>query len=676
MDMQLKMNKYKHMYHKVFLSAVVFLSAIFVTTPIASADESSLVLKSCKPDKSVTDSAFALKRGESVTFKCTVLNTGSDVVSVLVAGLRINESKVEDKTSVTSVYLENIPAGQSVDMELPFIASFENGSYRYDISLQAPGRDGKQGEIIGIPLSFTGKLDAPTVKVVNAKLDKDSYKEGDDAVLSLELTPIQGATDQFSINIATKGKDGSVCAYVSVMNPVGLEQYPFRFSSGKASCDVVTVVVSVNDMTGYPVDTRVIPTTFFPISSSEATQGGQGLSDTPALFSNLSTREIGIAIVVVLLFVSTASVVFLRWKKGAIMGMWLWIFIPATLLFVSLSAHVAVASCSLITNLFGGALNGHEQVRESLMISNNLSEAGGNGGVSGGSSYRNSYFQFRATNSVYFTLDGVNLGSQITIVHKQDWIGVATNICGGWLGGWLEGTQVDDSDCTYYAIWGRSDKTLSVVNDNIFRTNGTCGSSNGGTYSSAPSDGLCSSGSPSSVSSPFFSSRFNWTCYGSCGGSDSSCSATKVPPGSIPTVTVTINNQHPTFTGTLNDPLHIVWTSSNATSCVATLGYNFASGGASIGTSGSKDILAAYSPDPYTVQCIGRDGVTATDSVTVILACAVSCDTEWSACSKACGTGEQSRTCTSSTCSPYTETQSCNTNACTQSNWREVAPGW
>lgn len=54
--------------------------------------------------------------------------------------------------------------------------------------------------------------------------------------------------------------------------------------------------------------------------------------------------------------------------------------------------------------------------------------------------------------------------------------------------------------------------------------NGACGSANGGSFPSAPTSNLCSSGSQGEVGG---SGPWNWTCYGSNGGSNASCSASK-----------------------------------------------------------------------------------------------------------------------------------------------------
>ena len=50
--------------------------------------------------------------------------------------------------------------------------------------------------------------------------------------------------------------------------------------------------------------------------------------------------------------------------------------------------------------------------------------------------------------------------------------------------------------------------------------NGTCGSSNGLTFSQPPTANLCSTGTPSAVTG-----QYNWTCNGANGGTNASCSA-------------------------------------------------------------------------------------------------------------------------------------------------------
>ncbi len=82
------------------------------------------------------------------------------------------------------------------------------------------------------------------------------------------------------------------------------------------------------------------------------------------------------------------------------------------------------------------------------------------------------------------------------------------------------GNTVDDSFCTT-----TKPATSQTCDSSV---NGSCGSSNGDYLSSAPSTGLCSVGTASSVSTTTTSyTRYQWTCDGSDGGTNDSCTAYK-----------------------------------------------------------------------------------------------------------------------------------------------------
>ena len=67
--------------------------------------------------------------------------------------------------------------------------------------------------------------------------------------------------------------------------------------------------------------------------------------------------------------------------------------------------------------------------------------------------------------------------------------------------------------------------TASSSGGTTSSVNGTCGSSNGGSDSAAPTANLCSAGTASSVSG---SGPWSWSCAGSGGGTNATCSAKKV----------------------------------------------------------------------------------------------------------------------------------------------------
>jgi parallel beta-helix repeat protein len=84
------------------------------------------------------------------------------------------------------------------------------------------------------------------------------------------------------------------------------------------------------------------------------------------------------------------------------------------------------------------------------------------------------------------------------------------------------------------AVMAQSAITVTAVQ----RVNGACGSSNGGTFSSAPTTNLCSAGTASAVSG---NGPWTWSCAGSNGGSTAQCSANRAQSSSV-TITAPPNN--------------------------------------------------------------------------------------------------------------------------------------
>jgi hypothetical protein len=82
--------------------------------------------------------------------------------------------------------------------------------------------------------------------------------------------------------------------------------------------------------------------------------------------------------------------------------------------------------------------------------------------------------------------------------------------------------------------------SVSVIPTPPTVVNGTCGSSNGGIFTAAPTANLCSSGAASVVSG---TGPFAWTCGGSNGGTTASCSAqlqvADITPPAVVSVVVT-----------------------------------------------------------------------------------------------------------------------------------------
>ncbi len=97
-----------------------------------------------------------------------------------------------------------------------------------------------------------------------------------------------------------------------------------------------------------------------------------------------------------------------------------------------------------------------------------------------------------------------------------------------------DGTVADDGESphgslivsgpTLYGMTnaGGSNGMGTIFSINPQPVNGVCGTSNGGTFTSAPTSNLCSTGSPTTVSG---SGPWSWTCQGVNGGANASCSA-------------------------------------------------------------------------------------------------------------------------------------------------------
>lgn len=154
--------------------------------------------------------------------------------------------------------------------------------------------------------------------------------------------------------------------------------------------------------------------------------------------------------------------------------------------------------------------------------------------------------------------------------------------------------------------------------------NGSCGSANGGSFASAPTAGLCSAGTATSVTG---SGPWNWSCKGSGGGSTANCSANK-------TTTCTVSS----------------WSPATSTVCSGTSFTQTNNCGGSRSATGTKSCTCtptSWSPDPSTV-CSGT-AFTQTSN----------CSTTRSA------TGTKGCTCTPTTnCAPNTCVGSTCWNGC------------
>jgi hypothetical protein len=128
----------------------------------------------------------------------------------------------------------------------------------------------------------------------------------------------------------------------------------------------------------------------------------------------------------------------------------------------------------------------------------------------------------------------------------------------------------------------------------VFKTvlppvNGTCGVSNGLSFAAAPTTNLCSSGTASAVTG---AGPWNWSCSGSDGGTDASCSANAIQS----TVTPTTGSGH-TITPATPQGVNINATTSFTVSAAS--GFGIAS---VTGCNGSLN-GNSYTTGPITANC-------------------------------------------------------------------------
>jgi hypothetical protein len=94
--------------------------------------------------------------------------------------------------------------------------------------------------------------------------------------------------------------------------------------------------------------------------------------------------------------------------------------------------------------------------------------------------------------------------------------------CGNW-GSCVNGVQT--RTCTSSPVGCSGDNPYPTTQQcGSSKINGVCGSSNGQSFSTKPTTNLCSTGTASSVTG---TGPWNWTCNGSNGGTNASCSANK-----------------------------------------------------------------------------------------------------------------------------------------------------
>ena len=145
--------------------------------------------------------------------------------------------------------------------------------------------------------------------------------------------------------------------------------------------------------------------------------------------------------------------------------------------------------------------------------------------------------------------------------------------------------------------------------------NGVCGSANGQTFTSAPTTNLCSVGSPSEVTSN--PGTFTWSCAGSNGGQDASCSATRASTATVTPATQTVSGAVGTAITNTTPYTPIGFTGTVTYAISPTLPTGLTLNSASGVISGTP--TASQATATFTVTATGATSGTATATVSITI---------------------------------------------------------
>jgi hypothetical protein len=754
---------------------------------------SSLQLLSCSSEKLAGQGTeFSFSPAEKIVFKCQVKNPGTSPVSVFLTNKIVPDGAKDEAFSSVSGYVGEVAPGTTVAFDMTFLSPVLPGKYRYDVSLALLDDSGMLSKVSGQALSYTGSLGVSDVKIVSADFDKDIYQWGEQGTLKAVVSKAD-PTMKFSMDAF--GADGNACANLanSFLVMQAANEYRFSLPEKKPACDIKTIKVSLLSKEGFPLESKTMPVRIGEeMSKAVAPAANSAVSQAwPLLWYGMA----GIVALSVIAFV----IIFVKRKRSAkhIYGV-LWLFGA-----MALWGHTAPSVLAAETQTIGvsaATYSGWEQTIEATKISGMLSKAGSNGGVTGQVQEANSYYVFRATNGTYFTLNGSNIGSTLTIVHWRDGLGFASYACdwsncsftasfgrgggmtvgvvsatvisgisssylvgggaynggeqaleatqiswgmtlaggNGGVGGWssyrnssynftatngvyftIDGVNIGSSitinhgqdwvSVTNAGSWGRWNRTLGVVAPPVpvvppvppavpaappliratpavdIKVNGgdaalsnvAYGASLTISWSTIEADSCTASGlgwtgpkaaSGSETITAADNTTYTLTCTNIIGSNTDSIVVTLVPLA----VTLTVNGASGTTSIAGGATVPVSWSAPGATtSCEILSGYGWAGANNARPASGTDSVTIGTTSD-YTMRCIGAGSGTTTVHVNAV--CTPSTGT-WGSCD--CDTETKLRTNINASCMPWTETDACTAdekNACRDFNWKEVTP--
>ncbi|GEM_PF-3695903 len=273
--------------------AIATALALLLGASFAYAQTAAVELVSCAPSVAVgNNNTFSTKRGDIVTFSCLVQNKGNTQETVLLAGARSKEGGTNPALDTSVAIALDMPQGGEKKIDVPFLALFENGTYRYELVL----KNLADGAPMGHSISYSGVLDGAVAKIKSAAFDRASYTEGQPMTLALSTTlPSDVSTTPFFLDVVAKDKKGGVCAYGITNKPITVAEESDTFAlPGGTVCETAAIGVIVKGSDGFPTDTRDIPITM----RSSAAQPEAPASTLPGRWSSIIVLIAALVIIV------------------------------------------------------------------------------------------------------------------------------------------------------------------------------------------------------------------------------------------------------------------------------------------------------------------------------------------------------------------------------------------
>lgn len=218
-------------------------------------ENSPIQMRSCISGVDASaDGTLLLKRGEAISFSCTLANTGTTTLAASVSARVEGESRTASISSPVE-----LKEGETVaSLEIPPFT--ENGTYAFTLFLA-----GRTGEPLDKPVTYSGVLDSGIARITDAKISGGPFIPGETAAITLTISSDPGTLPEggeLSLGMLALGSDGGLCAAFVLPEVSGsLHTETFIVPENKSDCVISAVRITLRSKDGFVEDRREIPFT-------------------------------------------------------------------------------------------------------------------------------------------------------------------------------------------------------------------------------------------------------------------------------------------------------------------------------------------------------------------------------------------------------------------------------